>query len=113
MLFDSMIVFSLPARIWRHGFGQASLLGADPPGVRGTGNQEARGVGFAVAVLFFRYSPGVIGRGTVASLAVGGADTVSILRNLHSGPVKVPQGGDQAGNHAGFTNVASVAADDD
>ena len=115
MLFDSMIAFCVAARILRmRGMASArvSLLGADPPGMIGSGDQEARSVGFAGAVFFFRHSQRMIGGGTVAGFAVGGADAVSVLRDFEGGPVEGGQGGDQAGDDAGLADAASVSADD-
>src|SRR5208282_1857124 len=40
-------------------------------------------------------------------------DAVSVLRDLESGPMKIGQGGDEAGNDAGFANAAGVSADDE
>src|SRR5258708_24556937 len=54
----------------------------------------------------------MMGGGTVAGLAVGGTDAVSVLRDFESGPVKSGQGGDEAGNDAGLADAAGVSADD-
>jgi hypothetical protein len=89
------------------------LLGADPPGVIGSGDQEARSVGFAGAVFFFRHSPGMIGGGAVAGCAVGGADAVSVLRDFEGGPVEGGQGGDETGDDAGLAYAAGVSANDE
>ena len=97
----------------RHGFREVPLLGADPPGVLGSGDQETRSVRLAGAVFFFRHSPGMIGGGTVAGLAVGGADAVSVLSDFESGPMEAGQGGDETGNDAGFADAAGVSADDE
>jgi hypothetical protein len=111
MLFDSIIAFWVEARILRMR-GMVPLLSADPPGVIGSGKQEARGVGVAGAVFLFRNCQRMIGGDAVAGFAVGGADAVSILRDLESSPVKVGQGSDDAGNDAGFADAAGVSADD-
>src|SRR5580658_2398115 len=55
----------------------------------------------------------MIGGGTVAGFAVGGADTVSVLRYFQRGPVEAGQGCDEAGNDAGFADAAGVSADDE
>ena len=97
MLFDSMMTFCVVAENLadaRHGFGEMALLGANPPGVIGSGDQEARSVGFAGAVFFFRDGPGMIGGRTIAGFAIGGADAVSVLRDFEGGPVVGGQGGD-------------------
>ena len=96
-----------------HGLSEVALLGADPPGVIGAGDQEARSIGLAGAVSFLRYSEGMIGRGAVARLAVRGADAVSVLRDFERGPVEGGQSGDETGDDAGFADAASVSADDD
>src|SRR5947207_2749147 len=41
------------------------------------------------------------------------ADALTVLGDFQGGPVKFRQGGDQAGNHAGFPYAARVSADDD
>ena len=96
-----------------HGFGETSLLGADPPGMGGAGGQETRAIGFAGAVSFFGHGPGVVGGGAVTGFAIGGADVVPMLRDLEGGPAEFGQGRDQAGDDAGFANAAGMAADDE
>ena len=96
-----------------HGLSEVALLGADPPGVIGAGNQEARSIGLAGAVFFLRYSEGMIGRGAVARLPVGGADAVSVLSDLEGGPVEARQRGDKTGDDAGLADAAGVSADDE
>ena len=84
MLLDSTMAFCVLARILRmgHGLREMALLGADPPGVIGSGNQEPRSVGFAGAVFFFGHGEGMVGGGAIAGFAVGGADAVSVLRDF-------------------------------
>ena len=65
-----------------HGFREMALLGADPPGVIGSSNQESRSVGFAGAVFFFGHGEGMVGGGAIAGFSVGGADAVSVLRDF-------------------------------
>src|ERR1035438_1660815 len=55
----------------------------------------------------------MIGGGTVAGFAVGGADAVSVLSDFESGPVEAGQGGDETGNDAGLADAAGVSADDE
>ena len=73
----------------RHRFGEPSLLGAHPPGAIGSCDQKARSVGFTGTIFLFRHSPRMIAGSAVASLAVGGADAMSILRDLERGPVQI------------------------
>jgi hypothetical protein len=79
----------------------------------GSGNQETRGVGFARTVFLFRDSPGVMAGRAVASFSIGRANAVTVLRDLHGGPMEITESGDQSGNDAGFADVASVSADDE
>src|SRR3954463_3106899 len=55
----------------------------------------------------------MIVRGAIAELAVGGAEAVSVWRDLEGGPVHLGQGGDEAGDDAGFADAARVSADDE
>ena len=101
-----------------HGFGEAALFGANPPGVIGTGDEKTRTVGDsteAVAgfIVLFGDGPGVVSGGAVAGGAVGGADAVAVLGDFESGPVEIGQGSDEAGDDAGFADAARVSADDE
>src|SRR5271169_895069 len=55
----------------------------------------------------------MVGGGTVAGFAVGGADAVSVLRDFEGGPVEAGQGGDQTGDYAGLADAAGVSANDE
>ena len=110
---DGVLCFSQNRTHAGHGFGEASLLGANPPGVSGSGNEEARTVGFARPIALFVDSPGMVSGGAVAWSAVGRADAVSVLSDFERGPVKRGQGGDEAGDDAGFSDAAGVSADDE
>ena len=48
----------------------------------------------------------------IAGLAIGGADSVAILGNLHGGPIELGESGDQAGDNAGLAYAAGMATDD-
>jgi len=95
-----------------HRFGKSSLLGTNPENFFGAGHQEARRIGVGGAALFFGDSPGVVGGGTVAGLAVGGTDAVAVLGDFGGGPVEFGQSGNEAGDDAGLANAAGVAADE-
>ena len=53
----------------------------------------------------------MIGGGTVAGFAVGGADAVSVFSDFECGPVEGGQGGDETGDDAGLADFAGVSAD--
>lgn len=95
-----------------HGFGESSLLGANPEYARGSGNQKARAVRFTRPVALFRDRPGMIAGCAIAGLAIGGADSVAVLGNLHGRPIVLRKGGNQARDNAGLAYASGMAADD-
>ena len=103
--------FEMLAEAW-HGFGESSLLGANPEYARGSGNQKARGVGLTRSVALFRDRPGVVTGCAIAGLAIGGADSVAVLGNLHSRPIVLRKGGNQACDNARLAYASGMAAYD-
>ena len=98
----------LPQR--RHGFGQPALLGAHPQGPRRTRQQKAGSVRLSSAIFLFGNRPAMIGGRAVARRSIGRANSVAVLRNLHRGPIVLPQRGNQSRDHAGFPHASRMPA---
>src|ERR1019366_894092 len=97
----------------RHGFSQHSLSSPHPERASCATDEKARGVAVAAAITLFGHGPTVVVGGAVAEFAVGGTNAMSVLRDLDGRPVKLGEGGDQAGDHTVLAYAARVSADDD
>lgn len=96
-----------------HRFGKSSLFGTNPENLFGSRDEETRRVGVASTAFFFGDSPGMVGSGAVAGLAIGRADAVAVLGDFGGGPVKFGERGDERDDHASLANIAGVAADEE
>jgi len=97
----------------RQGLGELSLTGTEPEGAGSPCDEETRGVGVVGAVVFLGQREGMFVRSAGARLAVQGADAVSVLGDLNSGPRGAWEGAEEVNDQSGLTDIAGVAADEE